>query len=162
VPIPFSKRVENEYCVCFSTPLAVESVPLPFLRSPFQTADAVRFIDFGGESGCFIGACEGSSPVFRIPFRRTRANEVLSNTRQKPRPPKSVRRGRGGRRFHHRDTARRSRNQILRPVKKRDPYFSVFWRVDKGESGDSVPSNSLGFFALGVLRQEPEEVQIQG
>ena len=45
VPTPFSKRVENEYCVCFSTPLWVETVPLPCLRSPFQTALAVREVE---------------------------------------------------------------------------------------------------------------------
>src|SRR5436190_17447396 len=44
VPGPFSKRVVNEYCVSLSTPLAVEIVPLPCLRSPCQTADAVLFI----------------------------------------------------------------------------------------------------------------------
>src|SRR5580658_8163873 len=44
VPTPFSKRVLNEYCVSLSTPLSVEMLPLPLLRSPFQTADALRFI----------------------------------------------------------------------------------------------------------------------
>src|SRR3981081_1317406 len=42
--MPFSNRVANEYCVLFKAPLCVESVPCPFLRSPCQTADAVRFI----------------------------------------------------------------------------------------------------------------------
>src|SRR5262249_45859266 len=44
VPTPFSKRVENEYCVFESTPLAVEMVPLPVLRLPCHTADALRCI----------------------------------------------------------------------------------------------------------------------
>src|SRR4030088_2132956 len=42
--MPFSNRVANEYCVLFKMPLCVESVPCPFLRSPCQTADVVRFI----------------------------------------------------------------------------------------------------------------------
>src|SRR3954470_10669051 len=44
VPGEFSNRVVNEYGVLFNTPLAVETVPLPCLRSPCQTADAVLFI----------------------------------------------------------------------------------------------------------------------
>src|SRR6266481_8217969 len=42
VPTPFSKRVLNEYCVCLRTPLSVEIDPLPVLRSPCQTALALR------------------------------------------------------------------------------------------------------------------------
>src|SRR5882724_3491213 len=42
VPTPFSNRVLKEYCVCFSVPLSVEIVPLPPLRSPCQTALALR------------------------------------------------------------------------------------------------------------------------
>src|SRR6202521_3029924 len=42
VPIPFSKRVLNEYCVCFNTPLSVDKVPLPSLSPPVHTADALR------------------------------------------------------------------------------------------------------------------------
>src|SRR5712671_4300418 len=42
VPTPFSKRVLKEYCVCFRTPLSVEMAPLPVLRSPCQTALALR------------------------------------------------------------------------------------------------------------------------
>src|SRR5271157_3124943 len=45
VPTPFSKRVANEYCVLESTPLAVDTAPLPCLRSPCQTADALRFMN---------------------------------------------------------------------------------------------------------------------
>jgi len=44
VPLPFSKRVLNEYCVPESTPLSVETVPLPSLRPPSQWADALRFM----------------------------------------------------------------------------------------------------------------------
>src|SRR6266536_1004587 len=44
VPRAFSKRVLNEYGACERTPLSVETVPLPSLRLPCQTADAVRFI----------------------------------------------------------------------------------------------------------------------
>jgi len=40
VPIPFSKRVLNEYWVSESTLLSVEIVPLPSLRPPFQIAEA--------------------------------------------------------------------------------------------------------------------------
>src|ERR1039458_1166079 len=46
VPTPFSKRVLNEYCVCLSVPLSVEMLPLPLFKSPCQTADALRFINF--------------------------------------------------------------------------------------------------------------------
>src|SRR5450755_4407910 len=42
VPTPFSNRVLNEYCACFSVPLSVEIVPLPLFRSPCQTALALR------------------------------------------------------------------------------------------------------------------------
>src|SRR5579863_3557017 len=44
VPMPFSKRVEKEYCALESTLLSVEMVPLPSLREPFQTAEAFRII----------------------------------------------------------------------------------------------------------------------
>src|SRR3984893_12199551 len=44
VPAPFSKRVENEYCVFERTPLSVEIVPLPSFSEPFQTAEALRTI----------------------------------------------------------------------------------------------------------------------
>src|SRR6185436_21172344 len=44
VPTPSSNRVLNEYCVFDSTPLSVEIVPLPVLRSPFHIAEAERFI----------------------------------------------------------------------------------------------------------------------
>src|SRR5258708_36741017 len=44
VPAPFSKRVENEYCVFERTPLSVEIVPLPSFSDPFQTAEALRTI----------------------------------------------------------------------------------------------------------------------
>src|SRR5579862_8764867 len=45
VPRPFSNRVENEYCAFESTPLSVETVPLPSLSEPFQTAEALRIIE---------------------------------------------------------------------------------------------------------------------
>src|SRR5258706_740567 len=46
VPTPFSKRVLKEYCVCLRTPLSVEIAPLPVLRSPCQTALALRCMIF--------------------------------------------------------------------------------------------------------------------
>jgi hypothetical protein len=46
VPLASSNRVWKDYCVSASTPLALEIVPWPDLRSPDQTADAVRFISF--------------------------------------------------------------------------------------------------------------------
>src|SRR6202162_4839565 len=42
VPMPFSKRVLKEYCVCFNVPLSVDKEPLPSLSPPVQTADALR------------------------------------------------------------------------------------------------------------------------
>src|ERR1700719_4533079 len=45
VPIPFSKRVLKEYCVCFKVPLSVDRVPLPSLSPPVHTADALRSIN---------------------------------------------------------------------------------------------------------------------
>src|SRR5258708_557959 len=42
VPTPFSKRVENEYCVSFNVPLSVEMDPFPDFKSPCQTAEALR------------------------------------------------------------------------------------------------------------------------
>src|ERR1700730_11878930 len=44
VPMPFSNRVENEYCAFERTLLSVEMVPLPSLSEPFQTAEAFRTI----------------------------------------------------------------------------------------------------------------------
>src|SRR5260370_20577415 len=44
VPTPFSNRVAKEYCVCLSTPLSVEMVPLPSFKPPCHTADALRCI----------------------------------------------------------------------------------------------------------------------
>src|SRR5688500_17947370 len=46
VPGPFSNRDVNEYAVLFRTPPGADNVPFPCFRSPFQTADAVRFIMF--------------------------------------------------------------------------------------------------------------------
>src|SRR5215467_8411061 len=42
VPIPFSKRVLKEYCVCLSTPLSVDIVPFPSFNPPCQTAEPFR------------------------------------------------------------------------------------------------------------------------
>jgi hypothetical protein len=42
--MPFSKRVEKEYCAFDSTLLSVEIFPLPSLSEPFQTAEAFRII----------------------------------------------------------------------------------------------------------------------
>src|SRR5580704_1474878 len=44
VPMPFSNRVENEYCALERTLLSVEIVPFPSLSEPFQTAEAFRTI----------------------------------------------------------------------------------------------------------------------
>src|SRR5438309_1135406 len=44
VPTPFSKRVLKEYCTCLRTPLSVDIAPFPVLRSPCQTALALRCI----------------------------------------------------------------------------------------------------------------------
>src|SRR5688572_31726938 len=44
VPFPSSKRVLNEYCVSWSTPLSAEMLPLPSLRLPHPPADPLRFI----------------------------------------------------------------------------------------------------------------------
>jgi hypothetical protein len=51
--VPFSNRVENEYCAFEIAPLSVETVPLPSFSPPAQWADAVRFMmwfsfEFGG------------------------------------------------------------------------------------------------------------------
>jgi hypothetical protein len=43
VPLACSKRVVKEYQASDRTPLSVEIVPLPSLRPPCQTADALRF-----------------------------------------------------------------------------------------------------------------------
>jgi len=45
VPMPFAKRVQNEYCVSERTWLSVLIVPVPSWKLPFQTADAFRFND---------------------------------------------------------------------------------------------------------------------
>src|SRR5258708_15146161 len=44
VPLPSAKRLVNEYWVSDSTPLSVEIVPLPSLRLPLHSADALRFM----------------------------------------------------------------------------------------------------------------------
>src|ERR1700736_2240949 len=46
VPGVFSKRVEKEYGVLASTPLAEDTEPLPSLSPPFQIALALRCISF--------------------------------------------------------------------------------------------------------------------
>ena len=51
VPPPFSKRVLNEYCASLSPPLSVEMLPLPSFKPSFQTADALRFINFLSMAG---------------------------------------------------------------------------------------------------------------
>src|SRR5215469_3039868 len=50
VPTPLSKRELNEYCVFFSVPLSVEISPLPDFKSPCQTAEALRCMDFSFSS----------------------------------------------------------------------------------------------------------------
>src|SRR5882724_10927180 len=42
VPTPFSNRVLKEYCVCLSTPLSVEMVPLPSFKQT-QYSFSTRF-----------------------------------------------------------------------------------------------------------------------
>jgi hypothetical protein len=59
VPIPFSNRVPNEYCVSFSTPLWLEIVPLPSFSPPRQTALAVRSIAISFLYSVVVG---GESP----------------------------------------------------------------------------------------------------
>src|SRR5204863_5674429 len=44
VPLPCSKRVENEYWALASTPLAVEITPCPSFNPPCQRAEADRFM----------------------------------------------------------------------------------------------------------------------
>src|SRR5580693_1643975 len=44
VPLPFSNRVEKEYCALESVPLSVEIFPLPSFKDPCQTAEALRTI----------------------------------------------------------------------------------------------------------------------
>src|SRR6185312_5451680 len=61
VPTPFSKRVLNEYCVSRSTPLAVESAPLPARRSPCQTAVASRCMISDPPSGIVVHS-DGRGP----------------------------------------------------------------------------------------------------
>src|SRR5579864_6537438 len=46
VPDAFSNLVVNEYGVLLSTPLAEDTVPLPSLSPPFQTALALRCIAY--------------------------------------------------------------------------------------------------------------------
>jgi hypothetical protein len=46
VPAPDSKRVLKEYCAPLSTPLSVETVPLPSLRPPCQMAEPLLFMSF--------------------------------------------------------------------------------------------------------------------
>src|ERR1700692_71877 len=62
VPTPFSKRVENEYCVCERTPLAVLTVPRPSFSPPCQWALAVLCI-------ALLLACADAQPMMlhRLP-----------------------------------------------------------------------------------------------
>src|SRR5512138_670783 len=62
--MPFSKRVPKEYWVLSSTPLWLDTVPLPLLRSPFHAADAVRFIDGAPVEG--RGACAPGCSQYAI------------------------------------------------------------------------------------------------
>jgi hypothetical protein len=50
VPTPFSNRVLKLYCAFFSVPLSVEIAPFPDFRSPCQTADAFRCMNFSFRS----------------------------------------------------------------------------------------------------------------
>jgi hypothetical protein len=59
--MPFSKRVLNEYCVSLSAPLSVEMLPLPLFKSPRQTADALRFINFLSMAGTRIRSSGGKA-----------------------------------------------------------------------------------------------------
>src|SRR5580692_7709834 len=77
VPGPFSNRVVKEYGALFRTPPGAESVPLPDFRSPFQTADAVRFIVFVG-NGQSVAHCRANA----------NAGEIGSQDRPLPVPPK--------------------------------------------------------------------------
>src|SRR5918995_3874662 len=66
VPFPCSKRVVKEYWVSDRTPLSVEMAPLPSLRPPFQTADALRFM---------VG-----TPGYLGPLRATRGRSAGGRT----------------------------------------------------------------------------------
>src|SRR6266550_2441872 len=49
VPMPCTKRVRNEYCVLFSTPLSVLNVLVPSRRVPSQITDALHsMLETGG------------------------------------------------------------------------------------------------------------------
>src|ERR1019366_4311798 len=61
VPTPFSKRVLNEYCASLSPPLSVEMLPLPSFKPSFQTADALRFINFLSMAGTGIRSSTGET-----------------------------------------------------------------------------------------------------
>src|SRR5271168_351868 len=52
VPAPVSKRLRKEYGVWESTPLSVETVPLPSFSAPFHSADALRIK--GSSAGLFL------------------------------------------------------------------------------------------------------------
>src|SRR5262245_36971655 len=56
VPGVFSKRVSNVYGTFFSAPLGAFRVPVPLLRSPFQTAVALRIM--GPPFECDLEAME--------------------------------------------------------------------------------------------------------
>src|ERR1035438_10197754 len=49
VPMPFSKRVLNEYWLFLRTPLGVETVPFPSFNPPVQWALPVRCISSSSE-----------------------------------------------------------------------------------------------------------------
>src|SRR5579871_1821457 len=78
VPRPFSKRVENEYWAFESTPLSVETVPLPSLSEPFHTAEALRTIEEPPPHGRFYHWRFNS--IIRIDSRRSQGLRVFGST----------------------------------------------------------------------------------
>src|ERR1044072_4573938 len=122
VPFPSSKRVPNEYCAPSTTPLSVETVPLPSLRPPCHTAEPVRFILFsfflfefkrqqnsGGHAPplfeqraeprdnlCVCGAVRGDEAVAVEHVGRVVAKRVAENVGHAPARFRQARLGRAG------------------------------------------------------------------
>src|SRR5579862_2776330 len=84
VPMPSAKRVLNEYCVSFRTPLCVEIVPLPSFKPPSHTALALRSINssslLGNQSGRIkdkISRCDTKTLVCRIENNQCRSRSRI-------------------------------------------------------------------------------------
>src|SRR5207249_3096846 len=77
VPVPFSNRALKEYGVCRSTPLSVETVPLPSFNPPCHTAEPLRCMFSSPRSEEHTSELQSRFDLVELPSFTTRRSSDL-------------------------------------------------------------------------------------